>query len=405
MRSWIPALLLLPVGACAFQSQVNAGDDAGVDAVIIVPDAPPRPDGAANTMDDVVHVGRDDEYFGTADLTISAPLTIDTTRMSFGMALPAGVTFGIAPQDGKGPELAILHVRNLTVGAAVRASGSRPLVVIADAIDIMQTIDVAGHHGEPGAGAQATTEPGSAGLHAGTYNDSGGGGGGHGTAGATGGPTACKDCPNKRLDGGGAGPASNPQVAMLVGGAPGGRTYSPLSACHTQVPGAGGGAIELYARTRIEISGNINAGGGGGLGGQQCNQPYNWLAGHGGGAGGTIVLQAPTIENTGRLSANGGGGGAGGGSVGNGGAGEDGALGVSPAKGGATSGMYSAAGGDGAAGGTAARPGAPGPESGNAGGGGGGLGQIQLLYQATVAAGVTSPTAITATYVTPTNAR
>lgn len=169
--------------------------------------------------------------------------------------------------------------------------------------------------------------------------------------------------------------------------------------------GAGGGAIELYARTRIEISGAVNAGGGGGLGGQQCNQPYNWLAGHGGGAGGAIVLQAPTIENTGRLSANGGGGGAGAGSVGNGGAGEDGALGTTPAKGGATSGMYSAAGGDGAAGGTAARPGAPGPESGNAGGGGGGLGQIRLLYQATVSAGVTSPTAITATYGPPASAR
>jgi len=398
MRRWIPALLLLPVGACAFQADATARDDAGVDAVIIVPDAPPRPDGAANTTDDVVHVGRDDEYFGIADLTISAPLTIDTTRMAFGIALPAGVTFGIAPQDGGGPELAILHVRALTVAAPVRALGSRPLVVIADSIDVTQTIDVTGHHGEPGAGAQATAPAGTAGLHAGTYNDSGGGGGGHGTAGATGGPTTCKDCPNKRLDGGAAGPAADPQAATLVGGAPGGRTYSPPSACHTQVPGAGGGAIELYAKTRIEINGNINAGGGGGQGGQQCNQPYNWLAGHGGGAGGTIVLQAPTIENTGRLSANGGGGGAGGGSTGDGHDGEDGALGATPAKGGATSGMYSATGGDGAAGATAPRPGALGPESGNAGGGGGGLGQIRLLYQATVSAGVTSPTAITATY-------
>jgi len=115
-----------------------------------------------STGDDVVHVGSTDEYTGTDDLTIAASITIDTDKMMFGMPLPPGVTFGAAKQDGGGPDLAILHVRALAVHATVQALGSRPLVVIADSIELTETIDVTAHQGQPGPGALSAPVPAAA---------------------------------------------------------------------------------------------------------------------------------------------------------------------------------------------------------------------------------------------------
>lgn len=65
----------------------------------------------------------------------------------------------------------------------------------------------------------------------------------------------------------------------------------------------------ISCRGAITVSGTIDAGGGGGQGG------FALLGGRfpalGGGAGGYVLLQAKAIEITGRLFANGGGGGAG----------------------------------------------------------------------------------------------
>jgi len=398
MYTWILAAFVL--SGCGFQATVSS--DQGDASTTF--DGPPRPDGAMSTGDDVVHVRTEDEYTGIDDLTITAPITIDTDRMLFGMSLPPGATFGAAKQDGAGPELAILHVRKLDVRATIRGLGSRPLVVIADSIELTETIDVTAHHDQPGPGALSSgAGPGQPGQHVAPDTDSGGGGGGHGTPGGPGGSTGCTTCLDQRLDGGRGGAPYNPEIATLVGGSPGGRADLPaLTSCNTPASGAGGGAIELYARTRILISGYINAGGGGGRGGDDCLG--NGLAGSGGGAGGAIVLQSPSIENSGRLSANGGGGGAGAGGgtsdvEANVGDGNDGALGTTVAAGGAASGTSGARGGDGAV----AAAGAAGGKttsftSGNAGGGGGGVGQILMLYKTRVAAGVTSPTATTKLY-------
>jgi len=267
MCRWIAGIVTL-ITACGFQSQASPGQaDAAITA-----DGPPLPDAAPGTSSDIVHVLSGDAYTGTGDLTISAPITVDTGRMSFGMLLP-GVTFTPAKQDGGGLDLAILHVRKLDVHATVRVVGSRPLVVIADSFELTQTINV--------------TPP-------------------------------CNAPP------------------------------SPAS-------GVGSGAIEIYARTRISISGYINTGvisgtggtggtgglggggwpGGGSPGGDGCTEDA--LAG----SDGTIILQSPSIENSGRLSASG---------------------------------------GDGA--------------SAN----GGSLGQILMLYKTRVSAGVTTPTATTMKY-------
>lgn len=223
MCRWIPVTVTV-ITACGFQSQVSP--DQG-DAAIAA-DGPDGPDGVMNTNDNIVHVGSGDEYTGMGDLTIAAPITIDSGRMSFGMVLPPGVTFTPAKQDGGGPDLAILHVRKLAVRATVRVVGPRPLVVIADSLEDTETIDV---------------------------------------------------------------------------------TTSPCNTPASPAPGLGSGAIELYARTRISISGyiNTNTGGSGGtgsdgLGGGGCQTDS--LAG----SDSTIILQSPSIENSGRLSTSGGGG-------------------------------------------------------------------------------------------------
>ncbi len=254
-------------GACSFQAAATPGS----------PEPPGSADAAtggtaAGPPDDVLYVGSADEDTGTGDLTIDAPITIDTGAMSFGMTLPPGVTFAAAKQDGGGPDLAILHARALAVHANIRAFGVRPLVLLADSFELTQTIDVSAHNDVGGSGALAAPAP------------------------AGGGQT-------------------------LVGGAPGTPTALLIS-CQVTPPGAGGGALELYARTRISISGIINAGGG--TGGSGLCQGV--LATNPGGSGGTIVLQSPVVDNAGRLSANGGAAGGGIGGIGGGARAVDGQI-------------------------------------------------------------------------------
>jgi hypothetical protein len=213
--------------------------------------------------------------------------------MALGMTLPAGTTFATALQDGGGPELAVLHVRALAVHAQVRAYGSRPLVVLADSFELTETIDVSAHGDRPGPGARSARD----------------------------------------LEGDGTG--------ALVGGAPGSAMAAPP--CQADLPGAGGGALEIYARTRISISGYVYADGGAGIAGT-C--PGRMIATQPDGSGGTIVLQSPVIDNSGRLSATG-------------------APGSDP------------------------RGGAPGSD---------GDGQIIMLFKAKLAAGVTTPLALTQRY-------
>jgi len=71
------------------------------------------------------------------------------------------------------------------------------------------------------------------------------------------------------------------------------------SSCQLGPPGGGGGALEIYARTRISISGYINAGDAIRRGAicPGIAAPF--------GSGDTIVLQSPVVDNSGRLTADG----------------------------------------------------------------------------------------------------
>jgi len=380
----------------------TAIDAQPIDAIAI--DAPPID--APPPVGVVVHVPDDQEAIGTGDMTISATLTINTSGTpSANMALPPGVTLSVIAQDGGGSDLAVLRARALTIsaGVVVRATGSRPLVILAETVTIAGWLEVSASGSTPGPGA--FTDGGGVGTlggHVSTFSDGGGGGGSFGSTGGAGGDAPCdNDCtPDQIAQGGDPGAVYGAAaLTRLEGGSPGGRSYfpAPPTACTAGNPGAGGGALQIYARTSITIAGGgIAAGGGGGSGGFRCGAPSNWLAGHGGGSGGAIYLQSPSVQNTGTLVANGGGGGGGAGQNGNGANGGNANRGTG--TGGNGNGNYAADGGDGASQGTAPQNGFDGPDQGNGGGGGGGLGRIHVRSVAASVLGNTSPTATTSTY-------
>jgi hypothetical protein len=336
-----------------------------------------------------------EETFVDVDWTIDANTLIDTTTATSDLLLPVGVTLGVGVQDG-GAEIVILRVGSLKVNAGwtLSAKGTRPFAILAKkdvildgAIDVGARGFTAGPGGRSGgsgmgAGALAKRDDGTGSG----YDDSGAGGGSFGTAGGVGGKAG-------KLAGGAAG-AVYPIGDQLTGGGSGG-----LAANCTNQPGAGGGALLLYSKTKIKLNatGTIDAGGGGGEGGIMACLGGSG-AGAGGGAGGAIWLHARTIEGDGVLAANGGGGG--GASyinVSNGGPGGDGKPSISMVAMGGTkaNNNEATAGGNGAMGGTGPSM-VPDLARGNGGGGGGGLGRIVVRTQQLSATLKSSPTAVPA---------
>lgn len=343
-------------------------------------------------QDNIDFLPTGEETFTNADWTIDANTKLDTTALTSTPPLPTGVTFAEGTQID-GTKAAILRVKNLRIPAEVTlsAAGTRALfilsnndVIIEGSIDVGARGPVAGPAGSAGGDGPGAGQTSRHDGRFGRYNDSGGGGGSFGTVGGAGGR---------------AGETSSAAggiyvlVNRLLGGASGGKA-GPCS----NLPGAGGGALLVYATNKITVKGAISAGGGGGAGGI-TNCSIGASAGAGGGSGGSIWLQSKTINGDGVLAANGGGGG-GGAYTGNGGDGADGkasALATDVATGGIksnTTNTEATNGGTGAVQGTP--PSAiPNLNSGNGGGGGGGLGRI--VYRAPdVGALRSSPTAVKA---------
>ncbi len=329
----------------------------------------------------VLHLAAGDSIAGTAALSLSGTIAIDTGALTLtGATLPAGVTLDARPQLGGGPELAVLHVGSLTVagGAQVRVTGTRPLVIVADGdVQVDGLVDASARDATPGAGGSAPAMgggAGGAGSHLPQYSDSGGGGGGFGGAGAAGG--AVSGCTTAVVAGTAGTVFGDAAIAQLVGGAGGGSGSGAV--CPINPGGGGGGALQITSAMRIQIgtTGQLLAGGGGGSGGTDCgNSDGN--SGGGGGSGGAIVLQAPMIGNAGVIAANGGGGGgSGSGGGGSGQPGQNAQASATPAAGGTGSGSSGTTGGAGAAGSTPPVDGTTNTCGNNAGGGGGGLGRI-----------------------------
>lgn len=282
-------------------------------------------------------------------------------------------------------------------------TGTLPVILFANlTVDIKATIDVGGSGTTGrlgGSSGNASTSAGgcrgkagrsNAGVGA-TFGEGGGGGGGVAAAGGSGGPS------NQANPTGAGGTlcVTSPSTIPLRGGNGGGHG----GATATNGGGAGGGAIGFVAMESVTISGTVGAPGAGGLTGSPGN------GGGGGGGGGAILVEAPVVAITGRLTANGGGGGAPAG-------GADGTRGsmttATPALGGALSCVPTPAGtpvtrrgGSGAAGPTnptngatcTADDGAGTIVSSQGGGGGGGIGRIEIKRRTGGVSGLASPAA------------
>ncbi|MBX7195541.1 MAG: hypothetical protein K1X94_26025 [Sandaracinaceae bacterium] len=238
------------------------------------------------------------EMRGGPDVSIAAPVTIDTTSCT-ATGVIAATAFRVV--DG----YCVLSVASFRIeaGQQTEVVGSRPLIVLSTGdVSIVGNLAAVGRNttvagpGESPMGAGADGEPTGA-------NDGGGGGGSFCGAGGAGG------------DGGAAGAAGTAVAASLLsplrGGSPGGRGSGATDL--RGAGGRGGGAIQISSRGALTITGILYATGGAGGGGRR-DQIRRTAAGAGGaGSGGGILLEAATIAFVGsaHLDVRGGGGGSG----------------------------------------------------------------------------------------------
>lgn len=256
---------------------------------------------------------------------------------------------------------------NVNGGVTVTINGSRPVIfaVTGSATIPNNAVIIANAGRQPsscatsGNGGDGSDIGGGAGGR-----ESGGGGGGFGTAGGLGGPADGHSGATGAANG-------NDTLIPLRGGCRGGNATPTNTA-----GGEGGGAIQLTVAGTLTLGGRIGAPGGGGGG-----APANGNGGGGGGSGGAVLLEANvlTLQNSARVTANGGGGGEGSRGM----AGDPGSIGrvdgATPATGGAGGSSGGGDGGDGAAGNTNAGNGDP-PSEVDAGGGGGGGGHGRIRF-------------------------
>ncbi len=273
-----------------------------------------------------------------------------------------------------GPQLCVVAGGLISIENTT-AFGLRPLVFIGSGgITVNGAITVSSPR--TGAlGAAATATP-CTNMQNGTASPSGNGGGGgaggsFGTAGAAGGGGGG----NSPGSGGTIGATLDPLV--IRGGCAGGAGAG--GGLEVGASGKSGGAIALLGGSQISIisAGAIYASGGGGGG-----SPGNRVGGGGGGSGGLVVLDAPSIQILGTVSAHGGGGG-GGGEASNGDPGGDGSTSmpdVAGIGGLAEATNHGGLGGHGTANQLTALSGSPPSQNGGGGGGGGGGAGIVWLH-------------------------
>jgi hypothetical protein len=192
------------------------------------------------------------------------------------------------------PEGCVVAATTITITGRLRATGRRPLILVADEIMVTAggVIDVAAHSGDPSQAPGAdpiSCLPDAAPL----ANGCGAGGAFGGAGGNSGDPQCAPEAPEDptELRGGCSGHRGG------TGGGAGG------------VGGGGGGGVLLIARA-LTLDGKINASGAGGAG-AAATMFHGGNGGGGGGSGGMIAIDANTLSGSGVVMANGGGGGAG----------------------------------------------------------------------------------------------
>ncbi len=239
---------------------------------------------------DVDWDGCDDANFNTDTGQLTCGGLIDAepgTRTDF--------DFRVATQID-GPEVAILLVSGLKVPELGRLgiSGSRPLVILsAGDVEIAGTVSASANISVPGSGGFPLDGMSGPGAGEPSLQEFFGPGGGASYCTVGGAGVAPYGGAGGMLYG-------NASITPLIGGSEGGNSGGADS---TSFGGGGGGAIQIVSATSITVTatGKIKAGGGGGRSG--LNVPDD---GHGGGSGGSILLEAPNVDIEGAVAANGG---------------------------------------------------------------------------------------------------
>jgi len=297
------------------------------------------------------------------------------------------------------PPIRVLSLAGLEIqtGATLVATGAPAFAIVVDgnlviagAIDISATL--VGSAQTPGPGASDTACADGLGQDganaAGTDGGGGGGGGGFGAPGGAGGMGGT-DVGQKAAAGpGGNAVAATPSIRGGCRGGTGGKSNTDVG-----LPGVGGGGLLVAAKDSIAVmaGGEIRSAGTGAL-----NGGFN-SGGPGGGSGGLIWLETPTLVNGGLLCANGGGGAGGSADATLGGRGDDAMCSTTAVATGGTGGSANSRGG---VGGVADMPAGDGVanvgDNDGGGGGGGSIGVIVLRAMTMMTgSGAASPTPVT----------
>jgi hypothetical protein len=237
------------------------------------------------------------------DLTDAVASTVTGEIMD--VSGPVAVPNFVVPASPQGAPIRVFVVHNariqkLVVGTSPNDYTPGPAIAIVATGDVMvtgllQVLPSAGSLSTPGCA-------GASGLYAKDCLDvvSGAGGGAHATNGAKGGDVAGHV-------GGGPGIASGTMsLQPLRGGCSGGGTDGPAGNYYDG--GFGGGAVQVSSMSEIVIDGIIDAKGQDGVSDRYGQENGFFITG--GGAGGGVLLEAPTVtlDINGQLLASGGGG-------------------------------------------------------------------------------------------------
>lgn len=221
------------------------------------------------------------------------------------------IQFDVVPAVAGGRAIAVFSMDSLTVqpGGRVVGLGSRALAIQARGdVVVNGAFVVAGGPAACSVQAACTNGVGMSPTCAGP-----GGGAGHPVTIGIDGPGSGAPYAGGGFAGVG-GQGGGASYAVPAGGLIGGSGGGESSFWNVGGGGGGGGALQISTRTRIDLGGTqgILASGGGGTAPGSDMFDVMW-SGAGGGAGGLVVLDAPTVHVNAFLLANGGGGGGGGG--------------------------------------------------------------------------------------------
>ena len=236
--------------------------------------------------------------------TLSGMATFDTDALTLSGGMDAGQwnTMTVTMSGGYEAAVAIFDTFTLASGATLQITGARPLILVANGnLEIDGTIVGVRSptNGWYGGGPPAPSTPMRGGQCALNVLAGGGGPGDVGAEmGAAGGGYCGRGGNGSTVADGGGSPSpggiayGTASLVPLAGGASGGSTNG------ADITNHGGGAIELVSGSLLTIgdNGTINLGGGG-------TDPGYAV---GGGSGGGILLEAPTVIVRGILTVNGG---------------------------------------------------------------------------------------------------